>query len=146
MISSFHLYLNSVKYLYSFSNSSRCFFILSSLFFRFLRRFVQYFSSFVIVSTHSVFQILPTIRWRPYSNLRYISLNPFYKYKWCAKSVACHQSKLVKDTHIVILILVSSCKIQFLIPEIHQNSWSHLFIFFPEFQVFSRLYHFKAPP
>ena len=33
MISSFHLYLNSFKYLRSFSNSSRCFFIFSSFIF-----------------------------------------------------------------------------------------------------------------
>ena len=47
---------------------------------------------------------------KAFPSLRNIYLNLFYENKQYAKSVACHQSKLVKDEHNVILILVSSSK------------------------------------
>ena len=55
------------------------------------------------------FQILPVFHWRPYQVID-ISPNPFNENKWYAKLVVCHLSKLVKDKHNVILILVSSSK------------------------------------
>ena len=49
--------------------------------FQFLRWFVQEFSSLVIISIHSFFPILTADRWRLFSSLRYVSLNPFYRNK-----------------------------------------------------------------
>ena len=73
--------------------------------FQFLRRFVQEFSSLVIISIHSFFPILPADRWRFFSSLA-MSLLILSTRISCMQSVACHQSKLVKDTRNIILILV----------------------------------------
>ena len=109
--------------------------------FQFLRWFVQDSSYLVIISIHLLFSILPVDSSKTFSSLCYIYLNPFFENKWYAKSVACHQFKLVKDKQNIILILVSS---KWLIPYSRgsSNSWSKLchLLFFPESK-FSQLYY-----
>ena len=83
---------------------------------------------------------------KTFPSLRYIYLNPFYENKWYAKSVVCHQSKFVKDTRNVILILVSS---KWVIPSSGVRSWyqilgSKLFIFSFRSSKLFQLYHSKA--
>ena len=80
MISLFHLCLNSVKYLYSFSNSSRwiaplllSFQILTVVRSRVL--FLGYHINLFVVL------ILLVVHWRPSHVWRYIYLNPFYENK-----------------------------------------------------------------
>ena len=51
----------------------------------------------------------------------------------------------MKDNHNVILILASSSKIQFLIPEVHENSRFQVVHFSFRSSKLFRLYHFKAP-
>ena len=80
------MYLNPLKHLRSFYNSSWCFFIFSAFIFNSYWWFVQDFSSFVIVSIHSFLH--PTGgSSKTLSNLCNIYLNPLYKNKWCAKSI-----------------------------------------------------------
>ena len=76
--------------------------------FKFLQWFVQDFSAFVIISFIRCFQ---SFRWFVEDLPKVWAIfifNPFIENKWYAKSAACHQFKMVKDTHNVILIFVSS--------------------------------------
>ena len=108
--------------------------------------FIRSFSILTVVRSRFLFllylinsfvvSILPVDRWRP-SQVWFISLLILCNGISCMLSVACHQLKLVKDTHNVILILVPS---KWLIPFFWSGSSYHIlnsrcFIFsFPEFQ------------
>ena len=78
VISSFQLYLNSLKYLCSFHNSSRCFFIFSSFIFK------SYGVSFKIpLLMLSYSRSFKFYRWfvEDFPKLLYIYLNSFYENK-----------------------------------------------------------------
>ena len=111
--------------------------------FQFLRWFVQEFSSFVIISIYSLFQ---SYRWfvEDFSQVCAISILILStRISSMQKSIACHQSKLVKAKHNVILILVSS---KWLIP--YSRDSTKFLISFVHFSFRSsklfQLYHFKA--
>ena len=80
VISSFQLYLNSLKYLRSFSNPSRCFFIFSSFIFN------SYGGSFKSSLPWLSYQFIRCFNpssgsLKTFSRLCYIYLNPFYENK-----------------------------------------------------------------
>ena len=95
------------------------------------------FFSFVYHINSLVVPILPVDHPRPLLVCAISLLILFNENKWYAKSVACHQSKLVKDKHNVILILVSSSKFYSLVRRFIKILDFSCFIFsFLEFQVF----------
>ena len=87
-----HLYLNPLKYLHLFSNSSRCSFIFSSIIFNSYGSSKILLPSFII-SMHLCFSN-PTGGSLKTSSLSYIYLNLFYENKLYAKSIARHQFNL----------------------------------------------------
>ena len=122
------MYLNPLKYLHLFSNSSR--WIVPLLLSFPILTVVR--SRFHFLCYHIKYLLFPSPiggSINTFSSLRYIPLNPFYEYKKYAKSVACHQFKLVKDTHNVILIIVSSNWSSFFFLELFIISHSRFHVF-----------------